>query len=156
MSKPSLRGMPLLLPPRPVKMSRSWRSFMSMQRRHTTRRGSMFSALPCWMWLSTIAASRLLAAVMACRSPVKWRLMSSIGMICAQPPPAAPPLTPKTGPRDGSRSASTAFLPRRRSASARPMETVVLPSPAGVGLMAVTRMSLPGSPETSLGSIFAL
>jgi hypothetical protein len=31
------------------------------------------------MWLSTIAASRLLAAPIAWKSPVKWRLMSSIG-----------------------------------------------------------------------------
>ena len=43
------------------------------------RRGSMFSSLPCWMWLSIIAASRLLAAPMAWISPVKWRLISSMG-----------------------------------------------------------------------------
>ena len=35
------------------------------------------------------------------------------------------------------------FLPRFTSASARPTLVVVLPSPAGVGLMAVTRISLP-------------
>ena len=35
------------------------------------------------------------------------------------------------------------FLPRAFMASARPTLVVVLPSPAGVGLMAVTRMSLP-------------
>ena len=56
---------------------------------------------------------------------------------------------PKTGPREGSRSATMAFLPRRFSASARPMVVVVLPSPAGVGLMAVTRISLP-RPAASL------
>ena len=33
-------------------------------------------------------------------------------------------------------------LPRRFSASARPTEVVVLPSPAGVGLMAVTNTNL--------------
>jgi hypothetical protein len=36
-----------------------------------------------------------------------------------------------------------AFLPMRLSASPKPMTVVVLPSPAGVGLMAVTRISLP-------------
>ena len=37
------------------------------------------SALPQWIWLSIIAASRLCALVMAWKSPVKWRLISSIG-----------------------------------------------------------------------------
>ena len=36
-----------------------------------------------------------------------------------------------------------AFLPMRFSASPRPTVVVVLPSPAGVGVMAVTRISLP-------------
>ena len=48
-----------------------------------------------------------------------------------------------TGPSDGSRSASIALRPIRLSASASPTEVVVLPSPAGVGLIAVTRISLP-------------
>ena len=34
-------------------------------------------------------------------------------------------------------------MPRRAMASARPMDVVVLPSPALVGVMAVTRISLP-------------
>ena len=38
--------------------------------------------LPCCIWLSSIAQSKLLAAVMACISPVKCRLMSSIGTTC--------------------------------------------------------------------------
>jgi hypothetical protein len=37
----------------------------------------------------------------------------------------------------------TDFLPMWFSASPRPTVVVVLPSPAGVGLIAVTRMSLP-------------
>ena len=41
--------------------------------------GSMERVLPCCRWLSIMAQSRLLAAVMACISPVKWRLMSSMG-----------------------------------------------------------------------------
>ena len=51
----------------------------SMQRFQAMRRGSMFSGLPCWMELSIMAASRLLAVPMAWMSPVKCRLMSSIG-----------------------------------------------------------------------------
>ena len=48
--------------------------------------------------VSIAAASRLLAAVIAWMSPVRWRLNSSIGTTCAYPPPAAPPLMPKVGP----------------------------------------------------------
>ena len=66
-----------------------------------------------------------------------------MGAICAQPPPVAPPFRPNTGPKDGSRRASTVFLPSLFRASARPMLVVVLPSPAEVGLIAVTRISLP-------------
>ena len=70
-------------------------------------------------------------------------MMSSIGTTCAKPPPAAPPFMPNTGPRLGSRRQMTAFLPILFKASPRPTVVVVLPSPAGVGLNAVTRMSLP-------------
>ena len=81
--------------------------------------------------------------------------MSSIGSTWAYPPPAAPPFIPKTGPRLGSRNARTAGVlpsgtsqPSSRATSlipsARPIEVVVFPSPAGVGLIAVTRMSLAG------------
>ena len=48
-----------------------------------------------------------------------------------------------TGPREGSRRHKSTFLSNLLSASARPTLVVVLPSPAGVGLMAVTRMSFP-------------
>ena len=50
---------------------------------------------------------------------------------------------PNDGPSEGSRRHSIAFLPMWLSASAVPTVVVVLPSPAGVGVMAVTRMSLP-------------
>ena len=126
---------------------------MSTALRHVIRRGSMFSSLPCWMWLSSIAASRLLAAPIAWKSPVKCRLMSSIGTICAYPPPAAPPLTPKTGPREGSLIAIIEFLPSLRRASARPTVVVVFPSPAGVGFIAVTRTSLPCLLSASLSNL---
>ena len=69
--------------------------------------------------------------------------MSSIGTSCDWPPPAAPPFMPNTGPIDGSRRQTMLFLPMWLSASLRPTEVVVLPSPAGVGLMPLTRISLP-------------
>ena len=66
-----------------------------------------------------------------------------MGTTWAYPPPAAPPLTPNTGPKEGSRRHSRTFLSSRFSASAKPTLVVVFPSPAGVGLMAVTRISFP-------------
>ena len=57
-----------------------------------------------------------------------------------EPPPAAPPLIPKTGPKEGSRRTTTAFFPNLFNPSFNPIEVVVFPSPAGVGVMAVTRM----------------
>ena len=83
MSKPSGRRVPSTVLPRPLMMWRSWRSFISTARRQVMRFGSMSSALPWWMWLSMSAARRLLAAPMAWKSPVKCRLMSSIGSTCA-------------------------------------------------------------------------
>ena len=103
MSKPVSRGTPCAGPPRPITRRRSARSFMSRTRFQRIRRVSSPSVLPWARWLSSIAASRLCAAPIACMSPVKWRLMSSIGATCVWPPPVPPPLTPKTGPSDGSR-----------------------------------------------------
>ena len=56
---------------------------------------------------------------------------------------------PNTGPIDGSRSATIAFLPSRRSASASPTDVVVLPSPAGVGEIAVISISVPSGRSCS-------
>ena len=80
-----------------------------------------------------------------------------MGTTWAYPPPAAPPFTPNTGPRDGSRRHKSTFLSSRFSASASPTLVVVLPSPAGVGLMAVTRISFPfrGRPRRGVVSILA-
>ena len=47
---------------------------------------------------------------------------------------------------------STAFTPSRRSACARPTATVLLPSPAGVGLIAVTRTSRPRAGRDAMSS----
>ena len=79
MSNPVCRGTPSDLPPRPVTMLRRSRSLTSMTRRQVIENGSMPSLLPLWMWLSIIAASRLCADVTACRSPVRCRLIVSIG-----------------------------------------------------------------------------
>ncbi|MND01559.1 hypothetical protein D3C83_205920 [compost metagenome] len=59
-------------------------------------------------------------------------------------------MTPKQGPRDGSRRQIRVFLPMRFRASPSPTVVVVLPSPAGVGLMAVVRMSLPSGRDFSV------
>ncbi len=143
MSKPSSLGVPFVLPPSPSTMKRSCLSFISTHLFHVILRGSIPKALPCWMWLSSIAASKLFAAPIAWKSPVKCRLISSMGTTWAYPPPAAPPFMPNTGPKEGSRRATTTSLPMRFSPSASPMVVVVLPSPAGVGVMAVTSTSLP-------------
>ena len=49
---------------------------------------------------------------------------------------------PKHGPSDGSRSATDTRLPMRFNPSASPTDTVVLPMPAFVAVIAVTRISL--------------
>ena len=54
------------------------------------------------------------------------------------PPPAAPPLIPKTGPSDGWRMFTDALCPIRLRPCANPTVVVDLPSPSGVGVIAVT------------------
>ena len=130
-------------------MWRRARSLTSITRRHQTRRASMPRAFPWCRWLSSMAASRLWAAVTAWKSPVKWRLMSSLGTTTARPPPVAPPFMPKVGPSDGSRRARHTFSPILAMPWARPIEVVVFPSPASVGVRAETRISLPGGRPVS-------
>ena len=112
------------------------------------------------MCASSIAASRLFAAPIAWMSPVKWRFMSSIGTTCAWPAPAAPPLIPKTGPTEASRRHSTGLLPMKPSPCVSETAVVVLPSPAFVGVIAVTLMSFasgrPASRSSTDRSTFAL
>ena len=138
MSNPVWRVTPSILPPRPTMMLRSARSFTSMTRRQVMLCRSRPSSLPWCRWLSTIADRRLCAAVTAWKSPVRWRLSSSIGITWLYPPPAAPPLMPKVGPMLGWRRLMTAFLPMCFIAIPRPTVVVVLPSPSGVGVIAVT------------------
>ena len=92
-------------------------------------------------------------------SPVSLRLISSIGRTWERPPPAAPPFTPKKGPSDGWRSAQIAVFPIRFRPSESPMVLTVLPSPSGVGVIAVTTTILArGGPSDGRTSsrIFAL
>ena len=138
MSKPVLRGTPFCAPPRPISISRSARSLTSTTRFQRTVSGTIWSGLSSRIEVSIAAASRLLAAATAWKSPVRCRLKSSIGTTWLLPPPAAPPLMPKTGPIEGWRIVQTAFCPMRFKASESPIVCTVLPSPAGVGVMAVT------------------
>ena len=141
MSKPVSRGIPELVPPNPTMMWRKERSFMSITLFQVMVRGSRprEEVLLCTL-LSIKAANKLWAFSIALKSPVKWRLISSIGRTCEYPPPVAPPLIPNTGPKEGSRSTTVVFLPIRFNPSVSPIETVVLPSPAGVGEIADTRI----------------
>ena len=74
---------------------------------------------------------------------MKCKFISTIGATCALPPPVAPPFIPNTGPKDGSLNVSIEFFPIFLNPSAIAIETVVFPSPKGVGLIAVTKISFP-------------
>src|SRR4051794_18567546 len=112
------------------------------------------------MCRSMNAASMLLAAATAWKSPVKWRFRSSIGTTWVRPPPAAPPLMPKIGPSDGSRRHRIGRLPMWPSPCVSETDVVVLPSPALVGVIAETQMIFAsGAPDRrsiTPRSIFAL
>ena len=69
--------------------------------------------------------------------------MSSLGAIEASPPPVAPPFNPKTGPRLGSLKQRRAFWFIFPNPSAKAILVVVFPSPALVGVMAVTKTNFP-------------
>ena len=62
-------------------------------------------------------------------------------------------MTPNTGPIDGSRRHSITFLSILPSPCVSATLVVVLPSPAFVGVMAVTMMTLPLLPEASRSRI---
>ena len=87
--------------------------------------------------------ARLWAFMMSLMSPVSPRENSVMGISSALPPPAAVPLTFMVGPPEGWRRAPPTFLPRLPRPSMRPTEVVLLPSPSGVGVMAVTSMYFP-------------
>lgn len=154
MSKEAWRGTPSTRPPSPMTMCRRARSFTSMTRGHVIVRGSRPVALPWWRWLSTIAASRLWATVTAWKSPVRWRFSSSLGTTWLRPAPAAPPLMEKVGPSEGCRRVRIGRRPMRANPWASPIAVVVLPSPRGVGVIAVTTTrAAVGGPGTWRGSL---
>ena len=93
--------------------------------------------------MSIIALIKSIEEVNACRSPVKCKLMSSCGSIVSFPPPTAPPFRPKTGPKEGSLKQAIAFLPILFSPSTKPIVVAVFPSPALVGVIAVTKTNFP-------------
>ncbi|OPZ75584.1 MAG: hypothetical protein BWY80_00092 [Firmicutes bacterium ADurb.Bin456] len=76
-----------------------------------------------------------------------------MGMARALPPPAAVPLIFMVGPLEGWRIAAPALKPLLPSPSTRPRVVVVLPSPRGVGVIAVTLMYLPSGLSFSLSII---
>ncbi len=82
-TNPFSRGTPCILPPRPITVYRSSRAFTSRVRGHVMLVGSIPSGFPKYSDASSADASRLCAAVTAWKSPLKWRLMSSIGTTCA-------------------------------------------------------------------------
>ena len=93
--------------------------------------------------VSIMLANKLFACAIAWKSPVKCKFISSEGSTLDNPPPVAPPFMPKTGPMLGSLNASMAFLLSLFKASAKPIETVVLPIPVLFEVMAVTKINLP-------------
>ena len=102
------------------------------------------SVSPKWSRLSIAAASRLCAAVIAWKSPVNWRLIVFDGSSRLAPPPVAPPCGRRPAPSTAAAAPGRDRLPIRRRPCARPIDVVVFPSPAGVGVIAETRISLPG------------
>ena len=87
--------------------------------------------------------ARLWAFMMSLMSPVRPRENSVMGIRRELPPPAAVPLTFMVGPPDGCLRAPPTFTPRLPRPSIRPQDVVLLPSPRGVGVMAVTSIYFP-------------
>ena len=73
-----------------------------------------------------------------------------MGTTWLYPPPAAPPLMPNVGPIDGCRIATVARLPMCLNPCPRPTVVVVLPSPSGVGVIALTTTYLAVGPVGQL------
>ena len=158
MSKPDSRIGAFGEPPIPETTVRSALSSTSVTRRQVMPLGLNPGICPRCATLSVNAARRLCAEPTACASPVKWIFTSSCGSTRDRPPPVPPPLIPNIGPSDGSRNVATTFFPNLPNPCAMPTVVVVLPSPAGVGVIPVTTISLPRLPSlrSALSGIFAL
>src|SRR3974377_1387157 len=87
--------------------------------------------------------ARLGAFMILLMSPVRPRENSVMGINSEMPPPAAVPLTFMVGPPEGWRMQPPTLTHRLPRPSIKPMEVVDLPSPNGVGVIAVTSMYLP-------------
>ena len=80
MSKPSSRGKPLAVPPSELTIERSARSFMSMHAAPgDAARVEAQRVAPVDVVVEQRREQVVGGLVMAWKSPVKWRLMSSIG-----------------------------------------------------------------------------
>ncbi len=95
------------------------------------------------MWLSIIALSSECADVIAWKSPVKCRFISSIGTTLRVTAASGAALHAEVRPKRRFADTDSGVLADAVQPSPRPTVVVVLPSPAGVGLIAVTRISLP-------------
>ena len=98
--------------------------------------------------------ARLCAFMMSLISPVSPRENSVMGISSALPPPAAVPLTFMVGPPEGCRRQPPTFFLRWPSPSIKPTDVVLLPSPSGVGVIAVTSTYLPSGLSFKRSIIF--
>ena len=89
-----------------------------------------------------MADKRLLAEVMASKSPVNPMHSSSAGRSIDLPDPIQAPFIPKIGPNDPCLKQAIVFFPNLFNAIESPIEVSVLPSPDLVGVIAVTNMTL--------------
>ena len=143
MSKPSSRGKPLETPPSELTIARSARSFMSRTRRQAMRRLS--SAEPVAPVDVVVdhrgeqVVRRRDGVEVAGEVEVDVLHRHDLGIAAA----GGAALDAEAGPERGLAQAHHRLLADAVEASPRPTVVVVLPSPAGVGLMAVTRTSLP-------------
>ena len=102
---------------------------------------SIFSSFQWKIWLSIVAESSKWAEVIAWKSQVKCKFISSIGTIWEYHPQVAHHFNQKTGQRAGSLKQIIDFLPIFHIAWPSQIVVVVLPSQAGIGLQAVTKIS---------------
>ena len=100
--------------------------------------GSIFNSEFWNISFSITADIKLFALLIACKSPVKCKLILSNGNKIALFEPDPVPFNPKTGPIEGSLKQPIAFIPILFKPSTKPIDVVVLPSPIGVGFIAVT------------------
>jgi hypothetical protein len=138
-------------------MSRSARSFMSITRFQVTRRTSMPSALPWWTWLSIRRRQQVVRQRngVEVAGEVQVDVLHRHHLRVAAAGRAA--LHAEHRAQRGLAQADDARSRCGDSASPRPTVVVVLPSPAGVGVIAVTRISLPsGRPSVLPGARRAL